>query len=264
MPPLGAGKWRGKVAASRPPVNRPHSPETLATQGETGSGGDRGRGRGGEPLPRGRRRDRGPAVTGGEARGRRHGLPCARPGSHPVHSEEVAMPTLAGEEIVTVVDDENRPVAALPRRRVRRENLPHRATFVFVFDRKGRVLVQRRTAIKDLYPGRYDLAAGGVGRGRRVVRGVREARGGRGARHPRRGPRAEARLLLRGRARPLLRPGVHLRARRSVHAPARGGGERGLPRRGRDCGRAHRAPHPRYPARFRAACRARPRPPAPG
>ena len=72
------------------------------------------------------------------------------------------MPTLAGEEIVTVVDDENRPVAALPRRRVRRENLPHRATFIFVFDRKGRVLVQRRTAIKDLYPGRYDLAAGGV------------------------------------------------------------------------------------------------------
>ena len=70
--------------------------------------------------------------------------------------------TLAGEEIVTVVDDENRPVAALPRRRVRSENLPHRAAFIFVFDRKGRLLVQRRTAIKDMYPGRYDLAAGGV------------------------------------------------------------------------------------------------------
>lgn len=69
---------------------------------------------------------------------------------------------LAGEEIVTVVDAGNRPVAALPRRRVRRENLPHRAAFVFVFDRKGRLLVQRRTATKDMYPGRYDLAAGGV------------------------------------------------------------------------------------------------------
>ena len=70
--------------------------------------------------------------------------------------------TLAREEIVTVVDDENRPVTELPRHRVRGENLPHRATFIFVFDRQERVLVQRRTAIKDIYPGFYDLAAGGV------------------------------------------------------------------------------------------------------
>ena len=75
---------------------------------------------------------------------------------------EGAMPALAGQEIVTVVDDGNRPVAELPRHRVRSENLPHRATYVFVFDRHGRVLVQRRTAIKDIYPSYYDLAAGGV------------------------------------------------------------------------------------------------------
>ena len=68
----------------------------------------------------------------------------------------------ASLEIVTVVDGENRPVAELPRHRVRSENLPHRATFIFVFDRRGRVLVQRRTTIKDVYPGQYDLAAGGV------------------------------------------------------------------------------------------------------
>ena len=61
-----------------------------------------------------------------------------------------------------MVDGENRPVAELPRHRVRSGNLPHRATYIFVFDRRGRVLVQRRTAIKDLYPGCYDLAAGGV------------------------------------------------------------------------------------------------------
>ena len=72
------------------------------------------------------------------------------------------MTALAGEEIVTVVDGENRPVAELPRHRVRSENLPHRATYIFVFDRQGRVLVQRRTAIKDLYPSYLDLAAGGV------------------------------------------------------------------------------------------------------
>ena len=72
------------------------------------------------------------------------------------------MTALASQEIVTVVDDRNRPVAELPRHRVRSENLPHRATFIFVFDRRGRVLVQRRTAIKDIYPSHYDLAAGGV------------------------------------------------------------------------------------------------------
>ena len=66
------------------------------------------------------------------------------------------------DEIVTVVDDANRRVGNLPRRRVRAENLPHRATYIYVFDRTGRVLVQRRTASKDLYPGYYDLAAGGV------------------------------------------------------------------------------------------------------
>ena len=72
------------------------------------------------------------------------------------------MPSPMSQEIVTVVDGENRPVAELPRYRVRSENLPHRATYIFVFDHRGRVLVQRRTAIKDLYPSYYDLAAGGV------------------------------------------------------------------------------------------------------
>ena len=72
------------------------------------------------------------------------------------------MTALASQEIVTVVDGENRPVAELPRHLVRSENLPHRATFIFVFDRRGRLLVQRRTPIKDIYPSHYDLAAGGV------------------------------------------------------------------------------------------------------
>ena len=72
------------------------------------------------------------------------------------------MPALASQEIVMVVDGENRPVAELPRHRMRSENLPHRATYIFVFDRAGRVLVQRRTAIKDMSPSYYDLAAGGV------------------------------------------------------------------------------------------------------
>ena len=67
-----------------------------------------------------------------------------------------------GDEIVLIVDAENRPVGEAPRRRVRAENLPHRATYIFVMDRDGRILVQKRTRTKDLFPGYHDLAAGGV------------------------------------------------------------------------------------------------------
>ena len=65
-------------------------------------------------------------------------------------------------EIVTIVDRENRVVGAAPRAEMRAGRLPHRASFVFVFRGDGRLVVQRRTATKDVWPGWYDLAAGGV------------------------------------------------------------------------------------------------------
>ena len=88
-------------------------------------------------------------------------------------AERSALEDPSGDEIVFIVDDENVPVGEAPRRRMRAENLPHRATYVFVLDSDGRLLVQRRTDTKDLFPGYYDLAAGGRGRGGRVLRGVR-------------------------------------------------------------------------------------------
>lgn len=66
------------------------------------------------------------------------------------------------EEQVTIVDAANRVVGSAPRSRMRREGLPHRATYVFVFDSEGRLYVQHRTVTKDVYPGYWDLAAGGV------------------------------------------------------------------------------------------------------
>jgi len=65
-------------------------------------------------------------------------------------------------EIVTIVDHQNRVVGAVPRAEMRARRLPHRASFVFVFRADGRLLVQRRTMTKDIWPGWYDLAAGGV------------------------------------------------------------------------------------------------------
>ncbi len=66
------------------------------------------------------------------------------------------------EEIVTIVDEANRVVGAAPRWKMRAEMLPHRATYILVFDRRGRLFLQKRTAKKDIYPGCYDVAAGGV------------------------------------------------------------------------------------------------------
>lgn len=65
-------------------------------------------------------------------------------------------------EMVTIVDRENRVAGRAPRAVMRAGRLPHRASFVFVFRTDGRLAVQRRTESKDIWPGWYDLAAGGV------------------------------------------------------------------------------------------------------
>jgi isopentenyldiphosphate isomerase len=49
-----------------------------------------------------------------------------------------------------------------PRERVRRENLPHAATAVFVRRSSGEVFVHRRAETKDVWAGLHDCAAGGV------------------------------------------------------------------------------------------------------
>ncbi len=59
-------------------------------------------------------------------------------------------------------DDSGRAVGTAPRSRVRRENLPHAATGVLVRRSDGFVLVHRRSAGKDLWPGLLDAACGGV------------------------------------------------------------------------------------------------------
>ncbi|MBL8220338.1 MAG: NUDIX hydrolase YfcD [Bryobacterales bacterium] len=66
------------------------------------------------------------------------------------------------DEMVVLVDAENRVTGASPRHVMRSGNLPHRASYVFVFNSAGELYVQHRTMTKDVYPGYYDLAAGGV------------------------------------------------------------------------------------------------------
>ena len=67
-----------------------------------------------------------------------------------------------GDELVDVVDDADRVIETVPRRRMRAERLRHRAVFVAVRSGAGRLLVHRRSAAKDLWPSRWDVAVGGV------------------------------------------------------------------------------------------------------
>ena len=51
------------------------------------------------------------------------------------------------EEWVDWVDAQNRVLMAVPRSRMRREVLCHRATYIFIEDAQGRLYVQRRTQL---------------------------------------------------------------------------------------------------------------------
>lgn len=55
-----------------------------------------------------------------------------------------------------------RVVGAAPRSEVRARNLPHAATAVLLLDGSGRLYLHQRTDTKDIYPGLYDVWAGGV------------------------------------------------------------------------------------------------------
>ena len=50
----------------------------------------------------------------------------------------------------------------LPRSIMRRDNLIHRASHILVFNEKRELFIQKRSLTKDIYPGFWDVAAGGV------------------------------------------------------------------------------------------------------
>ena len=65
-------------------------------------------------------------------------------------------------EQVQIVDENNVEIAAVSRSLMREQNLIHRASYILVFNKAGQLYVQKRTMNKDVYPGYYDVAAGGV------------------------------------------------------------------------------------------------------
>jgi isopentenyldiphosphate isomerase len=45
---------------------------------------------------------------------------------------------------------------------MRARRLPHRSTYILVFDRRGRLFVHLRTPTKDVWPSHWDVCIGGV------------------------------------------------------------------------------------------------------
>ncbi len=69
---------------------------------------------------------------------------------------------MGDDEIVAIVDENNTVVDTTTRKRMRSLRLIHRATYVYVFNTPGLLYLQKRTRTKDMYPGYFDAAAGGV------------------------------------------------------------------------------------------------------
>ena len=57
-----------------------------------------------------------------------------------------------GDELVDVIDGQGRTVGTVTRREMRGRRLPHRCTYVLVFNRRGELFVHLRTPTKDVYP----------------------------------------------------------------------------------------------------------------
>ena len=68
----------------------------------------------------------------------------------------------SADELVEVLSEDDNVMGIVTRQQMRAEVLRHRAVFVPVLDGHGRLLIHQRSLAKDLWPGLWDLCAGGV------------------------------------------------------------------------------------------------------
>ena len=75
---------------------------------------------------------------------------------------EAAHRAASDAEQVAWVDREDRLLGVLPRAELRDRGLIGRGTFILLFNSAGELCVHQRTMSKALYPGYWDVAAGGM------------------------------------------------------------------------------------------------------
>jgi isopentenyldiphosphate isomerase len=66
------------------------------------------------------------------------------------------------EGLVDVIDEAGNVTDTVARSVVRRDNLRHRSVFIAVMNAANELLVHRRAEWKDMWPGAWDIAFGGV------------------------------------------------------------------------------------------------------
>ncbi|CAI2381852.1 unnamed protein product [Moneuplotes crassus] len=65
------------------------------------------------------------------------------------------------KENVLEVDDNNFPIGEISRREMREKNVWHRASYIYVKNSKNELCIHLRSSKKELYPGHWDVCAGG-------------------------------------------------------------------------------------------------------
>lgn len=67
-----------------------------------------------------------------------------------------------GSDLVDVIDAAGRTIGTVTRREMRERRLPHRCVYILVFNARGELFIHQRTMTKDVFPGYWDVAVGGV------------------------------------------------------------------------------------------------------
>ena len=80
----------------------------------------------------------------------------------PTAKQSVSQPANSPDEMVEVVDLAGTVSGLVTRREMREKSLCHRSVFVAVVSQSGQLLVHRRADTKDVWPGWWDVAVGGV------------------------------------------------------------------------------------------------------
>ena len=80
----------------------------------------------------------------------------------PISALEAAHRAASDLEMVAWVDPQDRLLGGLPRQQLREQGLIGRGTFILLFNSAGELCVHQRTLSKALYPGFWDVAAGGM------------------------------------------------------------------------------------------------------
>jgi 8-oxo-dGTP pyrophosphatase MutT (NUDIX family) len=82
-----------------------------------------------------------------------------------VCEREAAHRAASDAELIAWVDEQDQPLGVLERAQLRERGLIGRGTYILLFNSAGELCVHRRTLSKAIYPGYWDVAAGGMVQG---------------------------------------------------------------------------------------------------